>query len=47
LVSVEKGLPSAALGIYVQVLYVLGLSEDITEVAEDDKLGKKLQDSKV
>lgn len=44
LVSVEKGLPSVAMGIYVQVLFVLGLSDDITKVASDDKLGRKLQD---
>ncbi len=47
LVSVEKGLPSVAMGIYVQVLFVLGLSDDITKVAGDDKLGRKLQDSKL
>lgn len=47
LVSVEKGLPSVAMGIYVQVLFVLGLSDDITKVAVDDKLGRKLQDSKL
>lgn len=44
LVSVEKGLPSVAMGIYVQVLFVLGMSDDITKVAGDDKLGRKLQD---
>ncbi|MFA5533583.1 MAG: helix-turn-helix domain-containing protein [Mariniphaga sp.] len=47
LVSVEKGLPSVAMGIYVQVLFVLGLSDDIEKVAADDKLGRKLQDSKL
>ena len=47
LVSVEKVLPSVAMGIYVQVLFVLGLSDDITKVAADDKLGRKLQDSKL
>lgn len=47
LISVEKGLPSVAMGIYVQVLFVLGLSDDIVKVADDDKLGRKLQDSKL
>ncbi len=47
LVSVEKGLPSVAMGIYVQVLFVLGLYDDITKVAADDKLGRKLQDSQL
>ena len=44
LVSVEKGLPSVAMGTYVQVLFVLGLSDDITKVARDDEFGRKLQD---
>jgi len=47
LVSVEKGLPSVAMGIYVQVLFVLGLSDDIIKIASDDKFGRKLQDSKL
>lgn len=45
LVSVEKGLPGVAMGIYVQVLFVLGLSDDILDVASDDKLGRKLMDA--
>jgi transcriptional regulator with XRE-family HTH domain len=47
LVSVEKGLPSVAMGIYMQVLFVLGLSDDMAKVASDDKLGRKLQDIKL
>ncbi len=47
LVSVEKGLPSVAMGIYMQVLFVLGLSDDMAKVARDDKLGRKLQDIKL
>lgn len=47
LVSVEKGLPSVAMGAYVQVLFVLGLSDDLLEVAKDDLLGHKLQDAKL
>jgi transcriptional regulator with XRE-family HTH domain len=38
--SVEKGLPGVAMGIFVRVLFVLGLSDDITKVAVDDKLVK-------
>ncbi len=45
LVSVEKGLPSVAMGIYMQVLFVLGLSDDILDIARDDKFGRKLQDA--
>ena len=47
LVSVEKGLPSVAMGTYVQVLFVLGLSDDLLNVAKDDQLGRKLQDAKL
>lgn len=47
LVSVEKGVPGVAMGIYVQVLFVLGLANDILNVAGNDKLGQKLQDAKL
>ena len=45
LVSVEKGSAGVAMGIYVQVLFVLGLSDDILYIASDDTLGRKLQDA--
>lgn len=45
--SVEKGSPSVALGIYMQVLFVLGLDSDILKVAEDDTLGRKIQDAEL
>jgi transcriptional regulator with XRE-family HTH domain len=45
LVSVEKGTPSVAMGIYMQVLFVLGLADDILKIASDDILGRKLQDA--
>ena len=47
LVSVEKGLPGVAIGTYVQVLFVLDLLDDLLKVAQDDKLGRKLQDAKL
>ena len=47
LVSVEKGNPNVSIGAYVKVLSVLGLENDIMEVANDDKLGRKLQDAKL
>ena len=45
LVSVEQGSPGVAMGTYLQVLFVLGLAEDILNVASDDVLGRKLQDA--
>lgn len=45
--SVEKGSPSVAIGTYLQVLFVLGLEQDILKVANDDKLGRKLQDARL
>jgi transcriptional regulator with XRE-family HTH domain len=42
--KVEKGDPSAAFGTYVQVLRVLGLIEDLSLIAKEDVLGRRLQD---
>ncbi|MBX3163623.1 MAG: helix-turn-helix transcriptional regulator [Bacteroidetes bacterium] len=45
--NVERGSPSVALGIYYQVLFVLGFEKDILKVAADDVLGRKLQDAEL
>jgi len=44
LTKVEKGVPGVAIGTYLQVLFVLGLQEDFLQLADDDVLGRKLQD---
>ena len=44
LYKVEIGDPGATLGSYVRVLAVLGLTADISALAADDKVGRKLQD---
>lgn len=43
--SLEKGSPSISLGIIFQVLLVLGLEKDILLLADDDVLGRKIQDA--
>ena len=43
----EKGDPSIAMGTYVRALRVLGIEKDIDKVAQDDELGRKLQDLKM
>ncbi len=45
--SVEKGIPSVAMGIYANVLLALGLQGDILQIAKDDILGRTLQDHEI
>jgi len=44
LYKIELGDPTVAIGSYVQVLRVLGLSEDLSLIAKEDALGRSLQD---
>ena len=41
---VERGLPTVAIGIYVRILFALGLDESILYIAKDDEVGRILQD---
>ena len=43
--AIEKGTSSVSMGAYLQLLFVLGLENDLAEIARDDELGRKLQDS--
>ena len=45
LLAIEKGSPGVNMTSYLKVLFVLGLEKDLLKVAEDDKLGRKLQDA--
>ena len=42
---VEKGSEHIGIGIYLRVLSILGLADDLLKIAADDVLGRKLQDS--
>ena len=41
---VERGTPTVAIGIYLRILFALGLDESILFVARDDEMGRTLQD---
>ena len=41
---VEKGMPTVSIGIYLRVLYALQLDDDILLIAQNDPIGKGLQD---
>lgn len=41
---VERGTPTVAIGIYVRILFALGLDESILFLAKDDEIGRTLQD---
>jgi transcriptional regulator with XRE-family HTH domain len=42
--QIESGAPEISIGEYTLVLRVLNLDKDIYKIAEDDLLGRKLQD---
>ena len=43
--SIEKGDAGVSFGAYAKVLFSLGLEQELTELARDDELGRKLQDA--
>ena len=45
--QIEKGLPNVSIGYYAQVLFVLGLEKNLSTIAADDVLGRKLQDAEI
>ncbi|HEX2899673.1 MAG TPA: helix-turn-helix transcriptional regulator [Bacteroidia bacterium] len=47
LLRVEKGIPSVTMGVYLQVMFVLGLEGEFAQLGKDDVLGRKLQDAQI
>ena len=45
--AIENGKTSTSIGGYLSVLAVLGLEQDLSQVAKDDELGRKLQDARL
>ena len=45
--AIEKGKPNVSIGLYLQVLFVLGLADDFLKVAIEDAFGRKLQDARI
>ena len=44
LLDIEIGDPDCSMGYYLSVLRVLNLADDVYRIAENDPLGRKLQD---
>ncbi len=47
LIKIERGNEGVAIGNYFRVLAILGFEKDLLEVAQDDELGRMLQDAKL
>lgn len=45
LTNIEDGSPSVSLGSYLQVLSILRLEEDLTLIADQDPMGRQIQDA--
>lgn len=47
LIKIERGNEGVSMGNYFRVLAILGFEKDLLEVAQDDELGRMMQDAKL
>lgn len=47
LMRVEKGVPTVSIGIYARILYGLGLDDDILLLAQEDRAGNAIINSRL
>jgi transcriptional regulator with XRE-family HTH domain len=45
--KIEKGASTVSIGSIAQVLFILGLEKELSNVAQNDSLGRKLQDLEI
>ena len=45
--QIEKGMATVSIGSYLQVLFVFNLEKNFLKIANDDILGRKLQDAEI
>jgi transcriptional regulator with XRE-family HTH domain len=45
--QIEKGASRVSMGAYAQVLFILGMEQDLLKLATDDDLGRRLQDAQL
>jgi transcriptional regulator with XRE-family HTH domain len=45
--QIEKGASHVSMGAYAQVLFILGMEQDMLKLATDDDLGRRLQDAQL
>lgn len=45
--QIEKGASHVSMGAYAQVLFVMGMEQDLLKLATDDDLGRRLQDAEL
>ena len=43
--QIERGASHVSLAAYAQVLFVLGLEQDLLKLAADDEMGRRIQDT--